>query len=166
MKSVALVCIMTLLSGCATPRGRFLVGSGIGAVAVGGTAIALSPNAESRGMNALVFGLVGALVGGLVGLFIKDDGEVPKADNSLKAKEQVNLEGSTKKYYEIPFSQDLPAWVKQRVQPPILEETVEKASVGEDGSLHEPHPTYRIHRSAELSADPIHSTNPDEPNKQ
>ena len=157
-RTLSLICMVSLLSGCATPRGRFLIGAGIGAAAVGGTATALSPNSESRGMNALVFGLTGALIGGLIGLFSKDDGEVPKSDTSLRAKEQVSLDGSTKRYYEIPFSQNLPDWVKQRVQPPVLEETVEKATVGEDGTLHEPHPTYKIYRNAELSADPIYSS--------
>src|SRR5690242_15387162 len=107
MREIALVCILTVFTGCATPRGRFLLGAGIGALTLGGTATVLSPDHQSRGMNALVFSLVGALVGGLVGLYAKDDGEVPKSESSIKAKEHANLDGTSKKYYEVPFSQDL-----------------------------------------------------------
>jgi hypothetical protein len=47
---------------------HFLLGAAAGALAGGAGGVLLSPNAESRNLNGLVFGLTGGLVGGLLAL--------------------------------------------------------------------------------------------------
>jgi hypothetical protein len=47
----------------------FLGGAAIGAVGGGVAGYSLSPNAQSKNLNLIVFGLSGALTGGLLGLF-------------------------------------------------------------------------------------------------
>lgn len=152
---LAIVLAATLLQGCATsPRKRFLIGAGIGAGAGAMGGAMLSPNAESRGMNALVFGLTGAIVGGISGLFLHDDSELPKTDDSLKSRDQSEISE-----FVVPAgATSLPAFVKDRLQPVVIEEYVEQDSVAEDGSLREPHRVWRIKRPAELSPKPISRT--------
>ena len=68
----------SLVSGCASmPRKRFLIGGAIGGAGGATAGALLSPNAESRGLNALVFGLVGTVAGAVIGLLIRDDAEEP-----------------------------------------------------------------------------------------
>ena len=100
MRVIPLLLTSLLITGCATGRGRFLVGAGIGASLCGGGAAAFSPNRESVGMNALVFGLVGALAGGALGLLTYDDGKIPKAETSLHTQEQMQFKSS--KLYLVP----------------------------------------------------------------
>src|SRR4051794_27319652 len=145
------------LSGCATSRGRFLIGAGLGSVLVGGAATALSPNSESRGMNALVFGLAGSLLGGGIGVLISDDSQVPKTESSLKLR-QAKTSGPGSDSYLVPQKSDLPDFLKNRFQSAVIEELREPDSVGEDGTLHEPHKAYRITRPAELYAAPQNSS--------
>ena len=144
--------IASLSTSCATLRGRFLVGVGAGAAAAGGTATLLSPNPESRGLNALVFGLIGGLVGGLISvLFFKD----PAPDKSATLKEREAAQNSSDPtLYAVPASPNLPVFVKERLQPTLVEESDEPDTVSEDGTLHAPHKVYRIERQAELFAKP------------
>lgn len=154
MRRLILVCLLvSFLTACATsPRKRFLYGAGIGAGAGALGGAALSPNSESRGMNALVFGLTGAVVGGITALFLHDDSELPKSDDSLKARD---LEGGSLEFVVPAQVNDLPAYVKDRLQPVVIEEYVEQDSVAEDGSLREPHRVWRIKRPVELSPKPL-----------
>ncbi len=144
----------SLVSGCAmAPRKRILMGVSIGGAggAVGGAVF--SPNSESRGLNTLVFGLVGAVVGGLVGLLIHDDSEIPEP--KTPAQNAVRLDLKTQEFSVSPPAQDLPAFVRERLKPVVVEELQESDTISEDGSLHEPHKVYRIKHQAELIAKPF-----------
>ena len=55
----------------------------------------------------------------------------------------------------LPVPAQIPDFVKARIQPVIVEEYMEAATIGEDGTLREPHKVYRIKRPAEFSATPI-----------
>jgi len=107
----------------------------------------LSPNSESQGMNALVFGLSGALTGGLVALVTDRPPQTKPEDRSLKARE---LGSATSQQFVVPQSGDLPDFVKARLTPVVIEEFEERDSIAEDGSLRAPHKVYRIKRQAEL----------------
>jgi len=148
---VAVFLILCVLgcTACSTPRGRFLVGAGIGGGVAGGTALVLSPNHESTLLNGLVFGLAGALLGGLAGLWAGDNPGAETPKGSLREREQ-----SSGAIYSVPESGALPAFVKDRLQPVVIEEIQEGDSISEDGSLHEPHKIYRIQRPAELFVRP------------
>ncbi len=150
MKYLIVAILIFSFSGCATnPRKRALYGAGIGAgIGAFGGAV-LSPNDESKGVNALVFGLTGAVLGGIVGLFLHDDAELPKAGDTLEERE-LGQE------FVVPQETGaLPAYVKDRLQPLVIEEYVEKDSVGDDGGLREPHRVWRIKRPAELAPKPV-----------
>lgn len=150
MKYPIVIGLIVALTGCATtPRKRALYGAGIGAgVGAFGGAV-LSPNDESKGVNALVFGLTGAVLGGIVGLFMHDDAELPKAGDTLEGRE-LGQE------FVVPQETgSLPAYVKDRLQPLVIEEYVEKDSVGDDGGLREPHRVWRIKRPPELAPKPV-----------
>lgn len=144
--------MITFTTSCATP-GRFLIGAGAGAAVGGGTATLLSPNPESRGLNALVFGLVGAIAGGAAAAFLfKDPKPAEKEkDTSIRGRElgtpDLNL-------YNVPVNPKLPEFVKERLQPVVIEEANEPDTVSEDGTLHAPHKIYRIQHAAELYAKP------------
>ena len=142
------ILILCHVSSCATTSPvRFGVGAGIGALVVGGGAVALSPNSESRPLNALVFGLTGALIGGLSSLLIHPDAPAkPSHVNASRSVDDTRL-------FLAPKS-DLPSFVKERLTPVVIEEFTEKDAISEDGSLHEPHKVYRILRQAELISKP------------
>lgn len=150
----AILIVAALLQACATsPRKRFLYGAGIGAGsgALGGAV--LSPNPESRGINALIFGLTGAIVGGVTALFIHDDSELPQSDDSLKSRDMADAQGAE---FVVPAqTNSLPSYVQDRLQPVVIEEYLEQDSVAEDGSLREPHRVWRIKRPAELTSKPL-----------
>jgi len=118
--------------------------------AVGGAL--LSPNPESKDLNAIVFGVAGALVGGAACAFLFKDPKPNTKDFNLREKE-LGLEEDTK-LYAIPPTSKLPAFVKERLAPVVIEESEESDSVSEDGTLHEPHRTYRIQKPAELFSRP------------
>lgn len=149
MKILTALTLLLFLTSCAsTPRKRFLYGTGIGlgVGALGGAAF--SPNQESKGVNALVFGLFGAVAGGVAGLFLKDDSELPAASGSLEERELG-------KEFLVPQGGNLPSFVRERLEPVVIEEHVERDSISEDGSLREPHRVWRIKRQAELSPKPV-----------
>jgi hypothetical protein len=55
----------------------------------------------------------------------------------------------------IPPQQELPEFLKRRIQPVVIEEFIEKDQVTDEGTLHEPHRAYRIKRPAELYTNPV-----------
>ena len=142
-----------LLTGCASIRGgwRLAIGTSGGAAIGAGAGALLSPNDPSRALNALVFGLIGGLGGGALAFFTDPTPPPPKG-GSLKEKEAQDLVETTQ--YQVGSAADLPAYVRQRLAPVVIEEAVERDAVGEDGSLHEPHKVYRIVRPAELTPMP------------
>lgn len=153
---VGLVTVLTFMCACATSAvrpTRVGAGAAIGASvgAIGGAV--LSPNDESRGLNALVFGLIGALVGGLAGIFTEPDHHAPKAGQDLKNNE-FSSSLDQRKEYLVPIDPTLPEFVKDRLKTAVIEEYVERDSITEDGSLAEPHKVYRIKRPAELIVKP------------
>lgn len=148
---IASACL--LASGCATlspSTERVIVGSAAGALAgsIGGAT--LSPNADDRGLNALVFGLSGALTGGAIAILT--DKSKPSAQTDLKSKELAGVGPS--RQFSIETTQTLPEFVKSRVQPAIIEEYLEDDRVTDEGTLHEPHRAYRIKRPTELFSRP------------
>lgn len=149
-----LLCVaFVVCAGCSTLSGGKRVMSfslaGAGAGAVSGAA--LSPNEESRALNALVFGLSGALVGG--GLALLTDPNLMTAETSDLKKRELGSRQEANEYLVLP-EQELPEFLQRRVQPAIIEEFVEKDHVTDEGTLHEPHRAYRIKRPAELFASP------------
>ena len=161
------VIILICTFGCATVSGGKRVGFGAASgAAVGGFGGALlSPNDVSRGMNALVFGLTGALIGGVIALLSDPGPGEPPLDQSLKAREFSR--SSVNREYLVEPQGTVPTFVKERLQPTVIEESVERDQVTEDGILHEPHKVYRIKRQAELfpnvSGSPADSTTNSQP---
>jgi hypothetical protein len=144
-----------VLASCSTPQSRtdrMVVGAGIGvAVGAGGGAI-LSPNDESKGLNALVFGLSGALIGGMIGVLT---GKEPEKTPETLTLEEREAKGNPKpQELVLPIEGSLPPYLKERIAPTVVEEFIEKDLVGEDGTLHAPHKVYRIKRPAEFIAKP------------
>lgn len=150
MRVIKAILVGALVSGCATlkQQDRLLVGVGGGAAlgAAGGSL--LSPNSESQGLNALVFGLSGALTGGLVALLTDRPPVTPTEDKSLKARE---LKTGVSQQFVVPQKDELPEFVKRRLTPVVIEEFEERDTLAEDGSLRAPHKVYRIKRQAELT---------------
>ncbi|MCM0604482.1 MAG: hypothetical protein KA715_00155 [Xanthomonadaceae bacterium] len=141
------------LSSCSTLslKERVLIGSGIGAAtgAIGGSA--LSPNSESQGLNALIFGLSGAIVGGAASLIFTDNKD--HVSGSLRERLEQKDQSKNNQYLVQPTGK-LPQFVRDRISPAVVEEAIEKDQISEDGTLHEPHKVYRIMRQAELYANP------------
>ncbi len=156
MTSVKLLCafFMTIgFTGCASlgTGWRLAIGTSGGAVVGAGAGALLSPNDASRPLNALVFGLAGALGGGLVAYLTDPTPSQPRGE-TLKQKELADQAEASR--FSVGASGELPAYVKERLAPVVIEEAVERDAVGEDGSLHEPHKVYRIVRPAELTPKP------------
>ncbi len=149
MRLVPFVLIVVITSGCAslTPRDRLMVGVIGGAAAGAASGSVLSPNPESQSLNALVFGLSGALTGGLIALFTDRPPQTKPEDRSLRARE---LAPAASQQFVVPQSGPLPEFVKKRLTPVVIEEFEERDSIAEDGSLRAPHKVYRIKRQAEL----------------
>jgi hypothetical protein len=160
VKNWVLVFGMMTVTSCSTlSTGARVIGGGLVGAAVGGAGgAALSPNDESRALNALVFGLSGAILGGGIALWTAPAIQQPALGPNLRTRELAAPTGATD--YLVQPKQELPDFLKRRVQPVVIEEFVEKDSVSEDGTLREPHKAYRIKRPAELLADPAA---PDDP---
>lgn len=157
LRAVSVVTLLSSLmfSACSSlnPKLRVLgetLGGGITGASLGA---AFAPNDDNRAINALVFGLGTALLAGGVAVWLMPD--TPKADPTpdLRARE-MGLAPTGTQYMVHPDS-ELPEYLKQRVQPAVIEEFEEKDSISDEGTLHEPHRAYRIKRPAELSANPI-----------
>jgi hypothetical protein len=147
--------ILILNSGCATTgRTRFFLGISLGAGAGAAGGIILSPNDENRPLNALIFGLSGALLGGVTSLLTDSKPEVPKAQTDLRSQD---LKLKALNEFPVLPNQQLPQFVKDRLQPLVIEEFIEADTVSEDGTLHEPHKAYRVKNPRELFAKPVQS---------
>jgi hypothetical protein len=111
-------------AGCATsPRKNMMIGAGGGAAmgAVGGAL--LSPNRESRGINTLVFGLVGALAGGLATLLFGAEDQVPPGQAPVPPLTADSAFGAaTDEHYITRPNQELPDFVRERLVPVVVEE--------------------------------------------
>ncbi len=153
---ISFLLIGSLSVGCAsTGRTRIMAYGGSGAAIGAVSGIGLSPNDESRGLNALVFGLAGAVIGGLVGALTDTKPPTSEEKPSLKERDLGSVPGDHD--YVIPPDSALPRFVKDRLQPMVIEESVEQDTITEDGTLHEPHKVYRIKRPSELYAKPAKS---------
>jgi hypothetical protein len=151
---IAILVTVSITSGCATTgRTRIMVGAGMGASvgAVGGNF--LSPNDESRGINSLVFGLAGAIIGGLTALLTDAQPPISESKPSLKDRDL----GATPdaRDFIVPADRTLPEFVRRRLQPTVIEESTQQDEVTEEGTLHEPHKVYRIKRMPELFSNPV-----------
>jgi hypothetical protein len=110
-------------------------------------------------MNALVFGLAGAVAGGALAILAApSDSDPATTEHTLKTQELLGAPGASSfgndKLYSVSPSTQLPSFVKERLQPVVIEEATEPDSVSDDGTLHEPHKVYRIQKNAELFALP------------
>lgn len=159
--------ISLFAQGCASLSGtkRLVVSAGIGAGAgvIGGAT--LSPNEESRALNALVFGLSGALISGGIAMITDAKPEPSSRITDLRTRDQgtgPSLDQTIQEFQVLP-NQSLPDFLRDRIQPVVIEEYVETDSLSEDGTLHEPHRAYRIKRPGELFARPV--TAPKSPEK-
>ena len=153
MKRLVVFFSVTFLSSCSSLslKERVLLGAGIGATTGAVSGAALSPNVESQGLNALIFGLSGAVVGGAASLIFSDN----KDPVSGSLRERLEQRDSTKNnLYAVPPTGKLPKFVMDRISPAVVEEAIEKDQISEDGTLHEPHKVYRIMRQAELYTSP------------
>jgi hypothetical protein len=146
------ILIVIALPGCASTRGRFLIGSLAGGAVAAPIAVGLSPNKESVLFNALVFGLGGALAGAFTGVLSGPDVHLESglSSTNLRAREALHAP-----------AQDSNAYLEGRVIPPVIETFRQEGLISEDGVLHEPHRAYRIARPAELVPAPT----PVEPKK-
>ena len=162
-KTIAAILLIAQVTACATsPRKRMFIGVGAGAaVGAAGGAI-LSPNSESRGLNTLIFSIIGALAGGLGALLLSHEDEIPAGKTPAPGLTEESAAGI--EFINRP-TQPLPQFVKDRLVPVVVEELVEQDTVGEDGALHEPHKIYRIKRQAELIARPVSVATKDEKTK-
>lgn len=150
--------LLILGTACTTLRGNRRLGAGVaigGAAGASGGAV-LSPNDESRVLNALVFGLSSALVGGAVALLTEPREKAPEPATTFREREQGLSPGARQFQLQAPMSDpaSLPEFLRQRLQPMVIEEARERGTLTEDGSLHEPHKVYRIVRPAELQPEP------------
>jgi hypothetical protein len=143
MKRIILAFVF--LHGCAgisLDRSLYLpAGTGIVAGFLGRS---LSPNDESREINTVVFGALGVGLGFLAERLLTPKGKEEKP-SSLKERELTGRE------FTLPAtSEKLPAFVKKRLTPIVIEEYEERDSATEDGGLREPHKVWRIKRQPEL----------------
>lgn len=162
MRPIFWIALSFVLTGCATLNGRnrILAGIGMGAAAGAGGGALFSPNGESRNLNTLVFGLSGALAGGVISYLTDSSSSLEKRSTDLKARE-LGVTQVGKDFLVIPEA-SLPEFVRKRMQPVVVEEFIERDHVTEEGTLHEPHKAYRIKRPAELFAGPTSQEKPKE----
>jgi hypothetical protein len=91
MRNARLIIICLLLSSCSTLKKTIIYSSLAGGMAGAATGALLSPNKESLGANAAVFGLIGAGVTALAGYALyKDDPRNYKLKNMLREKKEIN----------------------------------------------------------------------------
>lgn len=147
-----------VLSGCSTfASHRSLKYSGGGAAAGAALGYGFSPNKESQGLNALLWGGIGAAFGYLFERAFRDRGDVVEIPSNLEAKE---LFRESEEFVLPATKQKLPAFVQKRLTPVVIEQYTEKDTAGEDGSLHEPHRVWRIKQQPELLPKPLKSPSP------
>jgi hypothetical protein len=156
MKRLAVVSLALLLPSCASVTGsnRVLAGVTFGAVGGAGSGALLSPNSESRAINAAVFGLLGGLLGGGAAYFSDPNGANQSEKKTSLRDRELGSASSLSRQVELQSGGDLPTYLKDRFRPVVIEEFIEADRVSEEGTLHEPHKAYRIKRPAELIAQP------------
>lgn len=154
LKMTAVTLILTLTSCSSLTGKRRVVTFGISGASIGAVGgYKLSPNKENQGLNTLVFGLTGALVGSVVGALTDKNDEYNQnlKPGTFKTEgEEINSKTMTITPYE-----NLPSYVKKRLEPIVIEEYIEGDQVDEDGVLRTSHKAYRIKRLPEFSASPI-----------
>jgi hypothetical protein len=145
------------LTSCASLSGknRTLAGVSLGGALGAGGGIALSPNDESRAINAIVFGLLGGIMGGGAAIFSDPNGANQSGKSTALKEKELGRHAQESKSFELNVTEPLPEFVKERFRPVVIEEFVEADRVSEEGTLHEPHKAYRIKRPAELIARPV-----------
>ena len=164
MNQFKLFILLICISSCGTGSKRVFTGSVMGAATGVTGGVVLSPNSESRGMNALVFGLTGGVIGGIIGSLTDTSPSNYGHETSLKDRDQeINADH---KLYEVESSEQLPAFVKERLKKAVIEGFTNRDTVDEDGALHEPHKVYRIKRQAELFSKPKMTTSQSEGSKK
>lgn len=151
-KSLASVVAFLMLASCASSnRNRDFVFSVSAGAAVGaGSGAALSPNAESRPWNAVIFGLTGALVGGALNYLLSN--KEPAEDSATKSllEREKKIVQSNAITINPPVAGAVPDFLKNRVTNLVIEELTLPSTVSEDGVLQEPHKAYRIKQQPEL----------------
>lgn len=156
MKKLTLSSLI-LVSACATQneRERLILATSVGAAAGASGGAMLSPNPESRGMNAIVFGLTGALSGAIYAHLTSRPKPVRTKAKQLKEREEEMRKANI--LFQIPAinAASLPAFLKGRVSQIVIEEIPMQERVGEDGTLHEAHKAYRIKNPPELLPTPL-----------
>lgn len=93
MNKLILVLCLVVLCSCSTMKKTIIYSSLAGGMAGAAGGVMLSPNKESQGANAAVFGLIGAGVAALTGYALyKDDPRNYKLDNMLldEKKKEIN----------------------------------------------------------------------------
>lgn len=144
----------TIFSGCATltgPKRTFTFSAASAAAGAIGGAV-LSPDKENQGLNALIFGLAGALVGGVSGMLTDRDLKAPSKEATFF--DGTSSSGTAKSVQVAPY-ESLPEYVRKRLQPIVIEEFTEGDQVDEDGILREAHKAYRIKRQPEFEPKPL-----------
>ena len=89
-KSICIVLSTMILSSCSTLKKTIVYSSLSGAMAGGAAGYTLSPNKESQGVNAAIFGLIGAGVAALAGYALyEDDPRNQKLNHMLESSDQL-----------------------------------------------------------------------------
>lgn len=148
MKNILCAVLAVLTLSCSSIQLRVSGASVLGGALGGMGGYAFSPYEQDRIPNLILFGMAGALIGGACGLLWPDDFEQEK-NATLK-----RSESDYSKQIILSNPSELPDFLKNRIQPTIIEEFTEKPTLSEDGSIHEPHKVYKIKRPIELSPEP------------
>ena len=80
---------------------------------------------------------------------------VPTSEPATLKERELGIQSGRAQEFHVQERGSLPEFVRDRLQPVVIEEAHQTDLVGEDGTLHEPHKIYRIIRPAELFARPI-----------
>lgn len=87
MKSYLILILCGVVTSCSTMKKTIIYSSLAGGMTGATAGVLLSPNKESKGANAAVFGLIGAGIAALAGYALyKDDPRNYKLDNMLQEK--------------------------------------------------------------------------------
>jgi hypothetical protein len=106
-------------------------------------------------MNALVFGLTGALSGAVYAHLTSKP--KPESADAKQLKEREEEMRKANSLFQIPASNasSLPPFLKDRISQIVIEEIPMQERIGEDGTLHEAHKAYRIKNPPELLPTPL-----------
>jgi hypothetical protein len=118
-----------------------------GGIAGGFLGRVLSPNRESTDINTAVFGALGAGLGYLANRIFSSPIHQEEIPSTLKERE---LRPGGQEFVLPATEEKLPAFVKKRLTPIVIEEYLERDTATEDGGIREPHKVWRIKRQPEL----------------